>query len=147
LYPVQEQVSAGGVAFRRGPSGMEVALISVGSPARWQLPKGLVAEGESPEEAALREVREEAGLETEIVSPLDVIEYWYVGHYRGQRVRFHKFVHFFLMAYRAGDVRDHDYEVHEARWFDVEEAIQRLAFASEKAVVEKARERAAAQGP
>ncbi len=62
-------------------------------------------------------------------------------------MRFHKFVHFFLMAYRAGDVRDHDYEVHEARWFDVEEAIQRLAFASEKAVVEKARERAAAQGP
>ncbi len=69
------QISAGGVAFRRRGSRIEVALISVGNENRWQLPKGIIDEGESAEAAALREVGEEAGLETEIVSPLGKLEY------------------------------------------------------------------------
>jgi 8-oxo-dGTP diphosphatase len=136
--PVVDQVSAGGVAFRTGPSGTEVALISVGKEARWQLPKGLVDPGETPEVTALREVREEAGIETELVERIDTIEYWYVGDRRGQRVRFHKFVHFFLLRYQAGQVSDHDHEVNEARWVQIREARQLLAFRSERQAVEKA---------
>ncbi len=140
--PVQEQVSAGGVAYRITDSGPEVVLVRVG-PARWQLPKGLVGENESPEQAALREVREEAGIDGQMLAPIETIEYWYVGSAGGQRYRFHKRVHFFLMAYRSGDPADHDWEVQEARWVPLPDASGLLTFNSERTVVEKAAARIA----
>ena len=136
--PVRRQVSAGGVCYRRRGATVEVALVSVGPTARWQLPKGIVDEGESPEVTAIRETREEAGVEAELVAPLETIEYWYQATEGGERVRFHKFVHFFLLEYRAGDVTEHDHEVNEARWFPLEEAAATLAFRNEKAILEKA---------
>lgn len=136
-----DQVSAGGVAFRRRSSRArpEIAIISVAPTGRWQLPKGIVGAGESAEMTAVREVREEAGIETELIAPIDTIEYWYVGDRFGERVRFHKLVHFFLLAYLSGDTKDHDAEVTEARWVSMTEALRLLAFKSERAVVEKAR--------
>jgi 8-oxo-dGTP pyrophosphatase MutT (NUDIX family) len=136
--PVLDQISAGGVAFRHGASEFEIAIVSVGPQMRWQLPKGLVDPGETPEMTALREVREEAGIEAEIGAHIDTIEYWYVGRRGKQRVRFHKRVHFFLMAYQAGEVSRHDREVNEARWVTIEQAKAMLAFPSERQVVEKA---------
>ncbi|HEU4564649.1 MAG TPA: NUDIX domain-containing protein [Gemmatimonadaceae bacterium] len=124
-----------------------MALICVGAKRRWQLPKGLVEEGESPEAAAVREVREEAGIATSLVAPLDSIEYWYVGDQRGERVRFHKRVHFFLLQYESGRVTDHDREVLEARWVPLGEAEGMLAFASERAVTALARELLAGGSP
>jgi 8-oxo-dGTP pyrophosphatase MutT (NUDIX family) len=140
------QVSAGGVAFRRRGRRVEVALISVGERNRWQLPKGLVGARESPEAAALREVREETGLDAELVAPIEKIEYWYFSTERGTRVRFHKFVHFYLLRYESGSVEDHDDEVNEARWIEIGEAIDALAFKTERTVVERAREMVEEQG-
>ena len=138
--PIRHQVSAGGVVFRRSAAGLDIALIRPRGTERWQLPKGLVDPGESPELTARREVREEAGVEGEVVAPIETIEYWYVGTERdGTRVRFHKSVHFFLLAYRAGEVSDHDHEVAEARWVPLAEALDLLAFKNERAVVERAR--------
>jgi 8-oxo-dGTP pyrophosphatase MutT (NUDIX family) len=136
--PIRRQVSSGGVAFRRAGGGIEIAIVSVGPTARWQLPKGIVDAGESPETTAVRETREEAGIETELVAPLETIQYWYQATDRGERVRFHKFVHFFLLEYRAGDVADHDHEVNEARWVPIEQAITMLAFGNERSVVTQA---------
>ena len=120
---------------------VRVALISVGKPPRWQLPKGLVDSGETPETAALREVREEAGVEATIVESLEKVEYWYQATVSGTRVRYHKFVHFFLMRYVSGDVADHDHEVNEARWMEIGAAVDAIAFKSERTVLAKAAER------
>ena len=138
--PTETQVSAGGVAYRERDGEIEVALVLVGPKRRWQLPKGIVDPGETAEVTALREVREEAGIDTELVAPLETIEYWYVAPRgsAGGRVRYHKFVHFFLLRYVGGDVRDHDREVLEARWVPVAEAAAMLAFPSERKVVEEA---------
>ena len=138
--PTKTQTSAGGVAFRRRGSALYVALISVGDNRRWQLPKGIVGRDESAEEAALREVREEAGVATELIELIEKIEYWYFSGAGGKRIRFHKFVYFYLLRYESGDVRDHDHEVNEARWVEIDEAIDVLAFDSEKRVVRRAKE-------
>jgi 8-oxo-dGTP pyrophosphatase MutT (NUDIX family) len=144
VIPTKTQISAGGVVFRRRDARIEVALISVGEQNRWQLPKGLVDAGESAEEAAVREAREETGVATELVALVDKIEYWYYATNRGGRVRFHKFVHFYLLRYLSGDVGDHDAEVNEARWVEIDAARTMLAFAGERKVVERAREMLAA---
>jgi 8-oxo-dGTP pyrophosphatase MutT (NUDIX family) len=136
----ETQISSGGAALRRIGEKLHVALISTGSPPRWQLPKGLVDKGESPDEAALREVREEAGITARIEKLIDKVEYWYQSKRGSERIRYHKFVYFYLMWYESGDVSNHDNEVNEARWVAVNEAIPLLAFRSERAIVERAAE-------
>ena len=135
-----DQVSAGGVAYRWKDSEPEIAIVSVKPKLRWQLPKGIVDPGESPEITAVREVREEAGIETERLGLIETIEYWYRSVRNRQPVRYHKFVHFYLMQYRSGDVSNHDHEVEESRWVSFEEALEMLEFKSEREVAEKARE-------
>ncbi|HSJ88029.1 MAG TPA: NUDIX hydrolase [Anaerolineales bacterium] len=135
----KDQVSAGGVAFRRHGSQFQVAIVSVKPSLRWQLPKGIVDPGETTEITAVREVREEAGIETDLVDLIETVQYWYQRVQYGQRIRYHKYVHFFLLKYRAGDVADHDHEVAESRWVTFEEALEMLEFKSERHVVEKAR--------
>jgi 8-oxo-dGTP diphosphatase len=135
----RDQVSAGGVVYRRQGKGIEIVLIAVGTPLRWQLPKGLINSQEAPEDAAIRESREETGITTQLRAPLEKIEYWYYGQNRGQRVRFHKVVHFFLLEFQSGKTADHDHEVSEARWVEIEQAQKLLAFKNEQKVVDQAR--------
>jgi 8-oxo-dGTP pyrophosphatase MutT (NUDIX family) len=138
--PVKDQVSAGGVVFRGEKGAAEVVIVSVGGQNRWQLPKGFVEKGEQPEITAVREAREEAGVESEVVQPLETIEYWYAGLEGGERVRFHKRVHFYLLRYLAGNTGDHDWEVNEARWVPIDDATRQLTFDSERRVMERARQ-------
>ena len=136
----ESQISAGGVAYRREGEAIEIAIISVGEQGRWQLPKGLIDKNETSEQAALREVREEAGIETEIIDLIDKVEYWYYAKRGGKRIRFHKFVYFYLLEYRSGDTADHDREVNEARWVDIDAGLNMLTFKSEKDMVARAKE-------
>ena len=136
----RRQRSAGGVVFRRRGARVDVVIVRTGKGenARWQLPKGIVETGESPELAAQREVREEGGVEAQLVGPLRTIEYWYVGKEPSGPVRYHKFVHFFLFEYERGDVAEHDHEVEESRWVGLDEAAALLSYRSERAVLDEA---------
>ena len=100
----------------------------------WGLPKGAVEVGEQPEEAALREVREETGLVAEIRAPLGDISYWFV--WGGERVS--KRVSFYLMEAVGGDVSEHDHEMEEVRWFPLGEALRKADYRTERDVLEKA---------
>jgi 8-oxo-dGTP pyrophosphatase MutT (NUDIX family) len=101
---VIREFSAGGLVTRRFRGRPFLAAIRVHDEIL-SLPKGHPRAGESMEEAARREVREEAGLEAEPVERLGDVGYWYVRG--GRRVR--KVVSFFLFRYRAGSVRNHDH--------------------------------------
>lgn len=132
------EVSAGGVIYRRHEDQVEVALIHTGK--RWGLPKGHVEEGERVEETAVREVREETGLLGKIDRELGEISYSYRGKSRGGRpVRIAKRVTFFLLEYLEGEVHGHDYEVDEARWFPLSEALAKLSFATEQKMMRRAK--------
>jgi 8-oxo-dGTP pyrophosphatase MutT (NUDIX family) len=134
------EVSAGGVVYRLDDGGgFEVALILTHE-RRWQLPKGWIDDGESPEQTAVREVREEAGLDAEVVGPLDVIAYQYVSTYEAEPARVHKRVHMFMLRHLGGSTDHHDDEVIEARWVEISEAERMLAFKDEQRVVAMARE-------
>ena len=121
------EFSAGGVVVRRMRGRPFVAVVRVRDDVL-ALPKGHPASGESPADAARREVREETGLETELVEKLDDMRYWYARG--GDRVM--KIVAFFLFRYRAGRIADHDHEVEEALWIPLEEAPARLAYKGER---------------
>ncbi len=98
------------------------------------LPKGHPDGSESSEQAALREVREEAGVQAEVVDSLGEVRYWYQ---RGGR-RIAKSVEFFLLRYVSGDVADHDHEVEQARWVPAAEAVETLTYAGERDMVRRA---------
>ena len=133
---VERPVSAGGVIVRNGAKGVEVVLCGRKEPQRWSLPKGTPDRGETLEETALREVREETGLEVKIEAPLDTITYWFVR--TGDGCRCHKTVHFYLMTDQGGSLDLHDHEFDEVRWFTSEEALNIITYPNEARVIEKA---------
>jgi len=130
------EFSAGGVVVRQMRGRPFVAVVRVRGDVL-ALPKGHPEPGESSAEAARREVREETGLETELVEKLGDIRYWYARG--GERVM--KIVSFFLFRYRAGSVENHDHEVEEALWIPLEEAPARLAYKGEREMATIALER------
>ncbi len=79
-------------------------------------------------------------------SLIEKVEYWYQATVGGERVRYHKFVYFYMMWYFSGDVADHDHEVNEACWVPAEDAVAQIAFRSERGIVEKALQIAQAKG-
>ncbi|MBI5740817.1 MAG: NUDIX hydrolase [Nitrospirae bacterium] len=134
---IKKQVSSGGVIFRSSEDGVDVALIEVRGGKTWCLPKGLIDKNEDPPAAALREVREESGLKGKILDKIGHISYWYF--IDKNRTKVHKTVHFFLLKYVEGSTDDHDHEVDESRWFPIDEAIETLAYKSEKEIMRKAK--------
>ena len=133
-----DEFSAGGVVVREMQGRPFVAVVRVREQIL-ALPKGHPFGDESPADAARREVREETGVEPELVEKLGDVTYWYVRG--GKRVR--KVVAFFLFRYSSGSVEDHDHEVEEALWIPLEEAPARLAYRSEKDIAKTALSRLA----
>jgi 8-oxo-dGTP diphosphatase len=134
-----KQISAGGVIYRRTESDLEVALISVRSGQAWCLPKGIVDKGETTEQTAIREVREETGLTGRIVDSLGDINYWY--YVKDENIKCRKTVHFYLMEYVSGDTAAHDFEVDDAAWFSLETALEKVTYRGDRTILQKAVEK------
>jgi len=129
--PFERVVSAGGVIFRRVNCKFEVALVLHKND--WRLPKGLVEGNETFEQAASREIREETGLNGELVDKIGEINYSYV-----QEKRYFKMVHFYLFRFVEGSVDKHDSEFDTVKWFSTTKALQILTYAKERKILEKA---------
>ena len=100
----------------------------------WSLPKGHIEAGETAEQTAEREVREETGIHGAVLRELGTIDYWFVVESR----RVHKTVHHFLMTAVGGELSDDDVEVTEVAWVPLAELDQRLAYADERRLVRRA---------
>ncbi len=133
---IEYQVSAGGVVCRATDGNLlEVVLCGNTTPRLWALPKGGPDEGETMEETALREVREETGLEVSIDSPLGTTEYSFL---RTQdSVRCYKTVHFFLMAPTGGDFSLHDPEFEMVQWFTEDKVLEVMTHSGEVTIVQR----------
>ncbi|HEV3069945.1 MAG TPA: NUDIX hydrolase [Solirubrobacteraceae bacterium] len=130
------EVSAGGVVVRDGEVIVIVPTRRAADGSRVLcLPKGHLDGGETAQQAAQREVREETGVEAELVGELGEVRYWY--RRDGRAVP--KSVQFFLFRYRSGDTADHDEEVEEARWMELGEAEKSLSYEGEREMVSLAR--------
>lgn len=136
----RSEVSAGGVVYRREGGSIQIALAARRTRKGdlvWGLPKGGIDEGETHEVAALREVREETGLDAEIEGDLGEIRYFYV--WEGVRVR--KAVHFYVMRATGGDITAHDDEMEDVRWFPLAGSIRRAAYKGEREILRRAKDR------
>ena len=136
---MRREFSAGGVVVRKIRGSWHLAAIRPGGKTDvWALPKGLVAEGESPADTALREVTEETGVRGRLVEKLGDIRYVYT--WEGERV--FKVVSFFLVRYssgRLGDITDEfRHEVAETKWLPLEDAPRLLAYGGEREMAAKA---------
>ena len=126
--------SSGGAVIDLRDGVPFVAMIATRGRSRWGLPKGAVSPGETSEQAALREVQEETGLDAEILSRLDTIEY----HFRAGDTLIRKSVDFYLMRYVGGTMTPQLSEVDDVEWVALTEAIQRASFDSERKLLASA---------
>ena len=136
-----DEVSAGGLVIdHSGTKGLLIGRKDLkdqsGERLLWSLPKGHIEEGETPEQAAIREVQEETGIESEISKALGVIDFWFMAG--GKRI--HKTVHHYLFKEVGGVLAPQISEVDDVGWFPLEEVVGLLAYPDEKKLISKAGE-------
>ncbi len=129
---MKREFSAGGIVFKDG----KVLLTKHSQNKSWSFPKGLIDPPQTSKEAAIREVKEEGGVEVEIVDKVGYSKYVYSLH--GEKI--FKVVTYFLMKYKSGDPKDHDWEVEEAGWYEAEDALKQLTFSQDKTLLKNALE-------
>lgn len=141
---MKREFSAGGIVLRgvytersrsaQDKSSWEVLLTQHSQNKHWSFPKGLIDPGQTIEETALREVKEEGGVKAEILEKLGYSKYIYT--FNGEKI--FKVVTYFVMKYISGDPKDHDWEMMDAGWFSPDEALKKLSFSRDKALLKDA---------
>jgi len=129
-----EEVSAGGlVVDKSGEQGLLIGRIDKRGRMLWSLPKGHIEEGESPEQAAIREVLEETGINSSISRSLGIIDFWFMAE--GKRI--HKTVHHFLFAELSGTLVPQVSEVDDVKWFPLDDIAKTLAYPDERKLIQR----------
>lgn len=125
-----EETSAGGLILDRSGSPKAALIARRDRRGRliWSLPKGHLEQGETPEDAAIREVHEETGISGKVLAPLGTIDFWFMA----DNHKIHKTVHHFLMEAESGELSDADVEVVEVAWVPLDEVSSRLRYADER---------------
>ena len=136
-----DEVSAGGLVIdESGTKGLLIGRRDLKDASRerllWSLPKGHIEAGETPEQAAIREVSEETGIQSEISRELGIIDFWFMAG--GKRI--HKTVHHYLFREVGGVLAPQVSEVDDVGWFPLEEIISLLAYPDEKKLIAKSGE-------
>ena len=131
----KSQFSAGGVVYRKSGGGLEIVILTRGQGKVFCLPKGKIEKAETPEQAALREIREETGLTGAIEKEIGKIKYSFITE--EDKAVVNKTVTFFLVKYVSGDTKDHDTDAEDVRWLPVKEALKIMTYPSERQIVEK----------
>ncbi len=136
-----DEVSAGGLVIdTTGTMGLLIGRYdhkdASGKRILWSLPKGHIEEGETPEQAAIREVAEETGITSSITKSLGVIDFWFMAG--GKRI--HKTVHHFMFTEVGGTLLAQESEVDEVSWFPLSEIVERLAYPDEKKLIARSAE-------
>ena len=136
-----DEVSAGGLVIdTTGTMGLLIGRYDhkdeTGKRVLWSLPKGHIEEGETPEQAAIREVAEETGITSTITKSLGVIDFWFMAG--GKRI--HKTVHHFMFTEVGGTLLAQESEVDEVSWFPLSEIVDRLAYPDEKKLIARTAE-------
>ncbi len=127
------QISAGGVVYKREKGDLYILVSQHSGHHGWVFPKGLIGdkvENEDKETTALREVREETGVNGKIIQPLKPVVFWFVM----DGVKIKKTVHYFLMEYVSGEITDHDWEMENVEWLEESKILERLTYPSDKKV-------------
>ena len=141
VLPVVEEVSAGGLVVDAVEGKAQAAVIARRNRAgrlEWCLPKGHLESGESPAQAAVREILEETGIKGLVIRHLGTIDYWFLG----EAHRVHKVVHHYLLSAQGGLLtadNDPDAEAEDAAWVPLDELRERLAYPNERRLVQVAR--------
>jgi len=128
-----EILAAGGIVIDLATGAPRVLIVHRPRYDDWSFPKGKLDAGETVEEGALREVREETGLACRIIRELATMRYGYRTRNSG-RLR-PKTVYYFLMERISGDIAVPGDEVDRAEWCDLDEAGRKLSYEQDRTLL------------
>lgn len=131
------EFSAGGVVFKVENGKILILVAQHSYHHGWVFPKGLIGDsikGEKKEATAVREVEEETGAKAEIIEPIEPVTYWY--NFEGQKIK--KTVYYFVMKFVGGDITQHDFEMENVEWVEMDNVLEKLTYKSDKEVFIKA---------